>query len=406
VACPAGSSIARAQAKVERSSLEMADLFRLYGDQLGPLSGRQAHVARAIIHCRTAALGGHVRQCTRCAEREISYNSCRDRHCPKCGALAQARWVEARQKDLLPVQYFHVVFTVPDVLNALFRAHPKPAYDLLFGAVAETLQEVALNPTHLGAQIGLIAVLHTWTQTLLYHPHIHCIVPGGGLSPSADRWIGARPDFFLPVRVLSRVFRGKLLSKLKAALAGADPQVAATLQKAAQPNWVVYCKAPFAGPEQVLRYLGRYTHRIAISNQRLVSLKNDQVTFRWKDRADDNKTKLMTLDAVSFLKRFLLHVLPRHLVRIRHYGLLANPVRRKQIARCRELLAAPSLPDVPPPEWIPPEKTKTEEETWIELLYRLTGKDLSVCPRCREGKMKIVEQFSPVPPVPPRGLSP
>jgi hypothetical protein len=382
----------------------LADLFRRYGGQLGPLSGRQAHVARAITNCRTAALGGHLRKCDRCGGEEISYNSCRDRHCPKCGALAQARWVEARQKDLLPVQYFHVVFTVPDVLHALFRAHPKAAVDLLFGAVAETLQEVALNPKRLGAKIGLIAVLHTWTQTLLYHPHIHCIVPGGGLDPSGDRWIGARPDFFLPVRVLSRVFRAKLLSKLKAQLAGGNPQLTQALQKAAQPDWVVYCKAPFAGPEQVLRYLGRYTHRIAISNQRLVSLQNDQVTFRWRDRADGNKLKLMTLEAVPFLKRFLLHVLPRHLVRIRHYGLLANPIRRERIARCRELLAVPPA-DVSA-DRMPSKKTRSEEETWLELLFRLTGKDLSVCPRCREGKMDIVERLLPVPRVQERGLSP
>jgi hypothetical protein len=395
MACPAGP-IARV------TSLELADLFRRYADRLGPLVGRQAHVIRAITSCRTAALGGHVRQCERCLHQEIAYNSCRDRHCPKCGALAQARWIEARQADLLPVQYFHIVFTIPDVLHALFLAHPKTTIDLLFAAVSETLQEVALNPKRLGAKIGLIAVLHTWTQTLLYHPHIHCIVPGGGLDPSGDRWIQARPDFFLPVRVLSRVFRGKLLSKLQAKLAGGNPKVSSVLQQAAMPDWVVYCKPPFAGPEQVLRYLGRYTHRIAISNQRLVSLQNDQVTFRWKDRADGDQSKLMTLDAVQFLKRFLLHVLPRHLVRIRHYGLLGNPVRRERIARCRELLGRPA--EVPSAAILLREPNK--EETWLELLFRLTGKDLSVCPRCREGKMYIAERILPIRVVLKRSLSP
>jgi hypothetical protein len=396
VACPAGP-IARAA----RPTLELADLFGKYADRLGPLSNRQRHVVRAITTCRTAALGGHVRQCEQCGHQEISYNSCRDRHCPKCGALAQARWVEARKADLLPVEYFHLVFTIPDVLNSLFLAHPKLAIDLLFAAVSETLQEVALNPKHLGAKIGLIAVLHTWTQVLLYHPHIHCIVPGGGLDPSGTRWIHARPGFFLPVRVLSKVFRGKLLSKLQAALQ--NPQATSLLEQAAYTDWVVYCKPPFAGPQQVLHYLGRYTHRIALSNERLVSLKNDQVTFRWKDRAHGNEPKLMTLDAVQFLKRFLLHILPRRLVRIRHYGLLANCVRVSLIARCRDVLAtAPS--QVPEETWRG--TSKRPKETWIELLFRLTGKDLSVCPLCRKGRMLITERVEPTFLVQPRGLSP
>lgn len=392
-------------ARAARPTLELADLFAKYEDRLGPLNSRQQHVARAITNCRTAALGGHVRECNQCGHQEISYNSCRDRHCPKCGALAQARWVEARKADLLPVEYFHVVFTIPDVLHSLFLGHPKLAIDLLFAAVSETLQEVALNPKHLGAKIGLIAVLHTWTQVLLYHPHIHCIVPGGGLDPSGDRWIQARAGFFLPVRVLSKVFRGKLLCKLQGALH--DAQVAPLLQKAAQTDWVVYCKPPFAGPEQVLHYLGRYTHRIAISNERLVSLQNDQVTFGWKDRAHGNESKLMTIDAVQFLKRFLLHVLPRGLVRIRHYGLLANPVRRERIARCRELLGTPS-PDQS--RTTPPDRgTKKEADPWQELLFRLTGKDVTLCPRCGKGELILLERLEPKPTIreiQPRGLSP
>ena len=282
------------------------------------------------------------------------------------------------------MEYFHVVFTVPDTLNPLFLANPKIAYDLLFRSVAETLQEVALNPRNLGARIGFTAVLHTWTQTLLYHPHIHLIVPGGGLSPEGGRWIRARRGFFLPVRILSKVFRGKLLSSLEAAiekgtLFSSRQQARCLLWKAAQKNWVVYSKRPFAGPDQVLRYLGRYTHRIAISNERLVSVENDRVSFRWKDRADGDTTKVMSLDGVEFLRRFLLHVLPHGLVRIRHYGFLANAIRAREISRCRELLNAPAPEATNPAESVP--------ETWQDMLLRLTGRDVLSCPRCKEGRL-------------------
>lgn len=369
---------------IRRTSLELADLFRAYAGQLESLSAQQRRVVRAITTCRTAALGGHVQECDHCGHREISYNSCRNRHCPKCGGLQEARWVQARRADLLPVEYFHVVFTVPDALHPLFLANPKIGYDLFFRAVAETLQEVALNPRNLGARIGFTAVLHTWTQRLLYHPHIHLIVPGGGLSPDGGRWIRARRGFFLPVRILSKVFRGKLLSTLEAAIEKGTlfsnrPQARCLLWKAAQKNWVVYSKRPFAGPDQVLRYLGRYTHRIAISNERLVSVENDRVSFRWKDRADGDVTKVMSLDAVEFLRRFLLHVLPNGLVRIRHYGFLANAIRARQISRCRQLLNAPAPEASSPGESIP--------ETWQDLLLRLTGRDVLSCPRCKEGRL-------------------
>jgi hypothetical protein len=360
----------------------LADLFRIYAEQLAPLSSQQQRVVRSITSCRTAALGGHVQECDHCRHQEISYNSCRDRHCPKCGSLKEVQWVEARQADLLPVEYFHVVFTLPDLLNPLFLGNPKVAYDLLFGAVAETLLEVALNSNNLGARIGFTAVLHTWTQKLRYHPHLHLIVPGGGISPKGDRWISAKPAFFLPVRILSNVFRGKLLSRLEVAideggLRADKRQAHALLGQAALKKWVVYSKPPLAGPEQVLRYLGRYTHRIAISNERLVCLQNDRVTFRWKDRSDGNQKKLMTLDAFEFLRRFLLHVLPRGMVRIRHYGFLANAARRREIARCRELLGSSD----------PKAKKEVFAEPWQELLLRLTGKDVTSCPRCKEGRL-------------------
>jgi hypothetical protein len=391
--------------RAERPSLELADVFRAVGVRMEGLSSEQRQAAGAITRCRTAALGGHVDACGDCGHREISYNSCRNRHCPKCQGLSQARWVEARQQDLLPVEYFHVVFTVPDDLNPLFLANPRAAIDLLFSAAAETVQDVALTPKHLGARVGLTAVLHTWTQKLLYHPHLHCIVPGGGLDPSGKRWISCRPGFFLPVRVFSKVFRGKLLSRLEDALTrgklktpgGADAKQ--LLRKASCHDWVVYSKPPFAGPEQVIRYLGQYTHRIALSNHRLVSMENGQVTFRWKDRADGDQKKLLTLDAVQFLRRFLLHVLPRGLVRIRHYGLLANSVRKQRLEICRKLLDAP----------VPAPKSDSKPETWQALMLRLTGKDVTICPACHKGHMVRTELLPPALAtwsLPGRGTSP
>lgn len=368
-----------------RTQPELADLFAAHVHELVGLSGPQLQAVRAITACRTAALGGHVSECDRCGHREISYNSCRNRHCPKCEGLKKARWVEARRADLLPVEYHHVVFTIPRELHPIFRACPKVALNLLFSAVAETLLDVAENPKRLGARIGFTAVLHTWTQTLQYHPHIHCIVPGGGISPQENGWIFAKPGFFLPVQVLSKVFRGKLLEKLekaaakgKIALAGGTT-VTELLVAASLKSWVVYSKPPVAGPEAVLDYLGRYTHRIAIGNERLVAFEEGRVTFRWTDRADGNRPKLMTLDAVEFLRRFLQHVLPKGLVRIRHYGFLANAVRRRELVRCRQFLHVPEKKDEPASPEIP--------ETWQEELFRLTGRDVTACPKCHEGRL-------------------
>lgn len=373
--------------RTRRATLELADVFREHVEDLGSLTPDQGRAIRAILKCRTSALGGHVRECDRCGHREVSYNSCRNRHCPKCLTLEAARWVESQKADLLPVPYFHLVFTVPRELHPFFRFHPKRAYDLLFKTVAESLQEVALNPKHLGARIGVLSVLHTWTQKLLFHPHIHCIVPGGGMNPEGERWISSRANFFLPVRVLSKVFRGKLLSEMERAssrgqfpLPYGDPKL--MLHEAAQHDWVVYSKRPFSGPDTVLQYLARYTHRIAISNQRLLSMKEGQVTFFWRDRADGNNRKVLTLGAVEFLRRYLLHVLPRGLVRIRHYGFLANSVRKNALALCREWLKVP-------------EDTRSESKTaWHELVERLTGIDPLQCPACQGGRMELVEEIS------------
>ncbi len=370
---------------------ELADVFRAHGERLTGLSAQQRRVVAAITSCRTAALGGHVRECDRgCGYGEISYNSCRDRHCPKCQGLERVRWQEAREADLLPVSHFHVVFTIPDSLHEIFLAHPRVAYGLLFDAVARTLKEVAAR--NLGAEIGLTAVLRTWTQTLLFHPHLHCIVPGGGLALDGRRWISSRKSFFLAVRVLSTVFRGKLLSALEKAVAakeidarvGDGVEAVHLLRKAARTKWVLYAKRPFAGPEQVLAYLGRYTHKIAISNERILAMQGDDVTFSYKDRADGDRRKEMTLPAEALLRRFLLHVLPESFVRIRHYGLLANAVRKKRIALCRELLGVREEPAAPAPP-----------ETWEALLLRLTGRDVTLCPHCKAGRLRVTRAIAP-----------
>ncbi len=372
---------------------EPADVFRAHGHRLDGLSAERRRVVAAITSCRTAALGGHVRECDRgCGYAEISYNSCRDRHCPKCGGLERVRWQEARAEDLLPVPYFHLVFTVPDALHEVFLAVPRLAYGLLFQAVAATVKEIAARPKNLGAQTGITAVLHTWTQALLYHPHLHCIVPGGGLDPTGSRWVPAREGFFLSVRILSKVFRGKLLAAFEKAVAskkiapcvGDGVEVSRLLRRAARKKWVVYCKRPFAGPKQVLAYLGRYTHRIAIGNERILAMDGDEVTFTYKDRADGDRRRSMTLPAEALLRRFLLHVLPHGFVRIRHYGLLANSVKKERIALCRKLLGAQALP---PPA--------TPREGWEELLLRLTGKDVTRCPNCRVGSLRETRQIEP-----------
>jgi len=355
---------------------------------------------RAIEVCRTAALGGRVEQCDRCGHRTITYRSCRDRHCPKCQSLARAKWLEDHRAQLLPVQYFHVVFTVAAQVASIALQNKKVVYNILFRAVSETLRRIAVDPKHLGAEIGFLAVLHTWGQNLQHHPHIHCVVPGGGLSPDGRRWVHSRNGFFLPVRVLSRLFRGLFLSYLQQAFdAGklgfhgrladlSNPEAFKGLLKSCRKTkWVVYSKPPFGGPAQVLDYLGRYTHRVAISNDRLLGLENGEVTFRYKDYKDGNAQKTMILEADEFIRRFLLHVLPSGFVRIRHYGFLANRVRATKLALCRRLLCVGvSSPEPSNPEL--PQNWKTRYET-------LTGNSLDLCPACRQGRMVQVEIIEP-----------
>lgn len=370
-----------------RPPLEVADIVRTYGAAFLKrhgrwLTGLHLKVLRAIAACRTAALGGHIEQCDRCGQRAISYNSCLNRHCPKCQAGARQTWLAKRSAELLPVPYYHVVFTLPHLLAPLALQNKALVYNLLFRAVAETLLQIAADPKHLGADIGFLAVLHTWGQTLLSHPHVHCVVPGGGLSPDHRRWIPCGDKFFLPVHVLRVVFRGKFLQALERAfkthkltLAGqlaplqSPAQFAALLRAAAQPNWVVYAKQPFAGPAQVLTYLSRYTHRIAISNSRLLSLANASVTFRWRDYAHGHQARTMTLEANEFLRRFLLHVLPTSFVRIRYFGLLANRCRAQLLALCRSHLRT----SPPPP-------------VTLDLGH--------LCQHCHRGTMRVVEKLS------------
>jgi hypothetical protein len=356
---------------VGRPALEVAEIFRVHGPawrqaQQAHLSLGQLKVMSAIGQCRSAALGGHVLRCEACAQVQIAYNSCRNRHCPKCQASAARRWLEARQADLLPVEYYHVVFTLPAPIADIAYQNKAVIYGLLFDVAAETLLTIAADPKHLGAQIGATLVLHTWGSALTHHPHVHGIVPGGGLSPDADRWVACRPGFFLPVRVLSRLFRRRFLEELAKAhhsgqlhFFGEDAALASAsafadwLAALRKPEWVVYAKRPFAGPAAVLAYLSRYTHRVAISNRRLIAFDERGVSFRWKDYRAKSKTryKTMTLSANEFMRRFLLHVLPGGFHRIRHYGLLGNAARKSNLARARELLyVLPKAAELQPPD--------------------------------------------------------
>jgi hypothetical protein len=341
-----------------RAALEVADIFRAHGPawrqaQHAHLSLGQLKVMSAIEQCRSAALGGQVLHCDACDQVEIAYNSCRNRHCPKCQARAARRWLEARQADLLPVDYYHLVFTLPAPISAIAYYNKAVVYDLLFAVAAQTLRTIAADPKHLGAQVGVTLVLHTWGSALTHHPHVHGIVPGGGIAADGERWVRCRPGFFLPVRVLSRLFRRRFLEELQQAYRGgrlqffgddaglSDPRAFARwLGPLRECEWVVYAKRPFAGPAAVLAYLSRYTHRVAIANRRLLALDERGVTFRWKDYRATGKTryKAMTLGADEFIRRFLLHVLPSGFHRIRHYGLLANAGRRVQLAQARQLL--------------------------------------------------------------------
>jgi hypothetical protein len=383
---------------VAREGLEVADVFRHFGpafrDQHGPsLSAARRRAMTAIETCRTAALGGHVERCGDCGHQRISYNSCRNHNCPKCQGLARAQWLEDRQAELLDVPYFHVVFTVPDLIATIAFQNQVVVYDILFRAASETLRRIAADPAHLGAEIGFFGVLHTWGQNLLHHPHIHFLVPGGGIAPDGQSWIACRPGFFLPVKVLSRMFRGLFLRYLEKAFSAGELNFFSAYRHLHEPaafrhylapawnvDWVVYAKRPFAGPRQVLDYVGRYTHRVAISNNRLLSMEDGQVRFRWKDYRDENRQKTMTLKAGEFIRRFLIHVLPDGFHRIRYYGFLGNCHRARKLARCRELIGM--APVNPAPE--PPADYRDRFEA-------LTGQSLRQCPHCHGGIMMVID---------------
>ena len=383
---------------MSRPALEVADIFRDHGPawrtaNAGHVSLGQLKVMSAIENCRTAALGGHVARCEDCAYTTIAYNSCRNRHCPKCQGAAAKQWLAERQADLLPVPYYHIVFTMPAAIADIAYQNKAVVYDLLFKASAETMLTIAGDPKYLGARIGVTAVLHTWGSAMTHHPHVHMIVPGGGLSPNATKWISCRPNFFLPVRVLSRLFRRLFLTMLTAAHAAGRLQFfgeharladcnafAEYLEPLRKTEWVVYAKQPFGGPEQVLQYLSRYTHRVAISNHRLVSCDETGITFKWKDYRIEgpDRYKTMTLHTHEFIRRFLLHVLPKGFHRIRHYGLLASANRAANIAHARELLAMPSRPKEPETPEVAPDGPRMLPHP---------------CPCCG-GRMIIIETFA------------
>lgn len=385
---------------MERPRLEVADVFRRYGnayrEQHGAsLSTAQRRVMSAVELCRTAALGRHVEKCDHCAHERICYDSCRNRHCPKCQCLARAQWIEDRQDELLATQYFHVVFTLPEEIAAIAYQNKEVVYGILFRAASETLRTIAADPKHLGAEIGFFAVLHSWGQNLLFHPHLHCVVSGGGLSPDGNHWISCRPGFFLPVRVLSRLFRRLFLQSLQKAFddgrlrffsslarlenCGAFIRHLAPLRKT---EWVVYAKAPFAGPQKVLDYVGRYTHRVAISNNRLLGMEDGRVHFRYKDYRRDSRQKVMTVAAEEFIGRFLLHVLPNGFQRIRYYGFLSNRYRHQKLECCRRLLGMSSAEE---------SARISAPQDYRDYYQKLTGISLRRCPLCCQGRMIRIE---------------
>jgi hypothetical protein len=381
--------------------LEIADVLRRHGetyqrDHAGHLGRVERRVMSAIVACRTAALGGHVEACDDCAMSRIAYNSCRNRHCPKCQGSARIEWLAERQSELLPVPYFHVVFTLPAPIAAIAFQNKAVAYAILFRAATQAMTMLAANPRRLGAEIGGVAVLHTWGQTLTHHPHLHCVVPGGGLSPDGARWIAGRPNFFLAVKPLARLFRRLFLERLTAAFNAGALGFFGDLASLADPNaftahvaamqridWVVYAKKPFGGPAQVLAYLGRYTHRVAIANSRLVALDDDRVAFTWKDYRQDGAAKVMTLKPDEFIRRFLLHTLPDGFHRIRSFGFMANGHRAAKLALCRSLL--PGRAEKTAPDNADPSSLNSG---------RQTNADLPVCPDCG-GVMRVIARVSP-----------
>lgn len=377
---------------------DLQHMFSEYGQKyrtIHKLPLNQLKAMSSIESCRTAKLGGHIYKCDSCGETKSSYNSCRNRHCPKCQGLAKEKWIEDRKSDIMPVRYFHIVFTLPDELDGIALRNQKIVYDILFKATSETLLQVSKDPKFLGAQIGFMAILHTWGQTLMHHPHLHCIVSGGGLSLNGLKWIHSRKKFFVPVKVLSKVFRGKFLAYLKQAYRSDKLKMVGSIDYLTEKyafetlidslykkSWVVYCKPPFKDPAYVLEYLGRYTHKVAISNSRIEYCKNGFVVFKWKDYKDKNKTKHMTVNVNEFIRRFLLHILPDKFVKIRYYGIQSNRNRNSKLRVCKKLTGTDE------------QKVKSKL-SMEELLLKVTGKDITKCPCCSVGKLIYVGKISP-----------
>ncbi|MBZ9634629.1 IS91 family transposase [Clostridium sp. FP1] len=380
--------------------IEIQDIFNQYGDEYRRNHQLPLHILKTMIDieaCRTEELGGHIDECDECGHIRVSYNSCRNRHCPKCQTLAKERWLEKRKEDLLPVGYFHVVFTIPQELNYITLTNQKEMYSILFNAVSETLFELSRDKKYLGAEIGFMSILHTWGQNLMNHPHMHCIVPSGGLTFDGTKWINSKKNFFIPVKVLSRIFRGKFLFYLKKAYYSNALKYTTGIEELTEKHifqsfvgklykkeWVVYCKPPFGSAEYVLEYLGRYTHRVAISNHRIVNLENGYVTFKWRDYKDHNKEKFMTLAVDEFIRRFLMHVLPRKFVKIRHYGILSNRNRSTKLQKCKELTGAVQSKG----------ENSDVKLSAAELLLKMTGIDINTCSCCGKGKMIIKEKLN------------
>ncbi len=392
---PIAGPSSKEEMSLKRPKCEVADILRLYGKQYSlqqTVPTPHLKVMHSIQVCRTSWLGGHVEQCNSCSFERYAYNSCRNRHCPKCQALTKAKWLEDRKSELLPVGYFHTVFTLPHELNPLALRNKKAVYTILFKAASDTLTEFGKN--NLGGQLGFLAILHTWDQKLLDHFHLHCIVAGGALSFEKNRWIAARGNFLFSVKALSKVFRAKFTQYLiKAFLKGdlifpgkismlADEQeFLLFVQRIRRKTWIVYCKKPFAGPQQVLDYIGRYTHRVAISNHRIVNIEHGNVTFTYRDRRNSNTLKTMTLQASEFIRRFLLHVLPDGFVRIRHFGFLTNRYKKENIQHCREIIGySQQIPE-------------TTEKNYQQRMLELTGIDITLCPCCKKGSMIVVEKI-------------
>lgn len=390
--------------------IQIANVFREYGPSYRQTQALPLHILKAmnaIEVCRTSQLGGRMEKCEHCGHQKAYYNSCRNRHCPQCQNLAKEKWLIERKQDLLPVEYFHVVLTIPDTLNDIAIRNQKVIYDLLFKAGSESLLELSKDPKFLGAEIGIIMVLHTWGQNLVTHPHLHCIVTGGGLSPDGQQWISARKGFFVPVEVLGDLFRGKFLFYLKEAYRNKKLKFTGEIlhlskrvhfQKLLttlyQKRWITFCKPSFHNNDQVFNYLGRYTHRVAISNNRIQKVENEKVTFHWRDYRDGNKNKLMTIEVFEFIRRFLLHILPPRFVKIRHYGILSNRNHQKKLKLCRRHLEVANDQQQPTAKNI----------SWQDLFLRLTGIDLRICPVCGNGQMKTQETINPASKVSPKSL--